>query len=117
MATRGSHQPRSRPSREESAANLRDDIYNLETAARRCRVSKEQVLDWIDRGLRVFPLGDSMTYRARDYIILEEWLLDFFRSHGGVVRKAGTQDEKVVKPRGNQTKGRNRDQPLGPRPV
>lgn len=101
-------------------AGVRDDIYNLETAARRCRVSVKQVLDWIDLGLRAFPIGESVKYRARDYVILEEWLLDFFRSRGGILKKSLEGAERPgdsAKKKGSRSSSRNPDQPLGPCPV
>ncbi len=97
--------------------DVKDEIYNLERTAERCRVPKDTVLDWIDAGLRAFPLGSSKQYRARDYIILEEWLLDFFRAKGVVDRKAASiQKEKAASPPAARREKYNRDEPLGPRP-
>jgi hypothetical protein len=104
----------------EPVPDVRDDIYNLEAAARRCRVSTDQIRDWIDQGLRAFPIGESIKYRARDYVILEEWLLDFFRGRGGLVRKtADGADKARDDPKKKTARGGtpNRDQPLGPCPV
>jgi hypothetical protein len=94
---------------------IRDDIYNLDTAAARCRVKREQILDWIDMGLRCFPLGNALQYRARDYIILEEWLLDFFRMRG-TVTELGKKSLAAQKRRMPKPSGVTEDQPLGPRP-
>jgi hypothetical protein len=91
-------------------------IYNLEGAAERCGVKREQVLDWIDLGLRAFPLGSAMQYRARDYIILEEWLVDFFRAHG-TVSKHAEKNKVVARRKDRRPVGVTRDKPIGPCPV
>lgn len=110
--------PKSQAERIAEPTDVRDTIYNLEMAAQRCRVTKDQVIEWIKGGLRAFPLGDSMHYRARDFVILEEWLLDFFRGRGVVAPgndkpdKKGSGKKKEAKP-----KGVTRDEPLGPRPT
>jgi hypothetical protein len=100
----------------DESAPVRDDIYNLETAASRCRVSKDQVIKWIGLGLRAFPLGESVEYRARDYVILEEWLLDFFRGRG-VVTPGGEKGKAADRKKESKPKGVTKDQPLGPRPT
>lgn len=109
----------STPPADADGGSGRDDIYNLETAAKRCRVSVKQILDWIDQGLRAFPIGESIKYRARDYVILEEWLLDFFRSRGGILKKSEATDKSAEAPKkkGARETSRNRDQPLGPCPT
>jgi hypothetical protein len=96
---------------------IKDEIYNLQRAANRCRVSRETVLDWIDIGLRAFPLGNSKEYRARDYVILEEWLVDFFRAKGVVNRKVlPTTKEKILEGIPPRRAKYNRDEPIGPKP-
>lgn len=90
-------------------------IYNLDSAAERCHVKRELILDWIDLGLRAFPLGSAVQYRARDYIILEEWLVDFFRNRG-VVSAAAKKFQATEKRKDRKPAGVTDDQPLGPRP-
>ena len=97
--------------------DIKDEIYNLERAADRCSVTRQVVLDWIDLGLRAFPLGNAKEYRARDFVILEEWLVDFFRAKGIVARKVDmTPREKQLEGATPRREKFTRDEPIGPKP-
>ena len=116
MGERNLRRPEPNRHQEVVIDGVRDDIYNLDSAAKRCRVTKDQVIKWIASGLRAFPLGESTEYRARDYVILEEWLLDFFRGRGVVTGSSAEKSKGDTKKKDRAARGVTQDQPLGPRP-
>ena len=100
---------------------MNEPIYNLESASEWCRVSRETILSWIDRGMRAFPLGESSKYRSRDYLIRETWLIDFWESHSQVARPTPKTPEvqapKTTSGRRGRRPAPDKRYPLGPCPV
>ena len=94
-----------------------EPIYNLDSAAKRCGVSRETVAEWVrERGMRAFPLGKADYYRHRDYLILDRWLIEFLQSHS-VAGRRDSSDE--IDPIASTKRGYRgpRSSPLGPCPV
>ncbi|MBU6428784.1 MAG: hypothetical protein KGR26_07240 [Cyanobacteria bacterium REEB65] len=100
-----------------------EQIYNLESVAELCGVTRETVVSWIERGLRAFQLGSPTKYRPRDYLIRQTWLIDFLDAHSRVSianRDASpeTAPETIVPRRERPRRpARANDDLIGPRPV
>jgi hypothetical protein len=72
-------------------------ILNLDKAAEKCGVTRLTVRTWIDRGMRAFPLGTDGRYHARDYLIREEWLIEFLEANAIRRNRAAAAEEPVRK--------------------
>jgi excisionase family DNA binding protein len=95
-----------------------EPIYNLDRAAERCGVSRDTVAEWVrERGMRAFPLGNSVERRPRDYLILERWLIEYLETNSVAgVRKPIEIVDPLVEMKKRRYRGSN-DSPLGPCPV
>lgn len=99
--------------REVEGVIMDERIYHLDGVAKRCGVTRDTVLDWIERGLRAFPLGNGEVYRPRDYLIREGWVLDFLDAHS-VTRRPPMPAEPESKRRPRRPRNGNATDPANP---